>query len=223
MQTKKRLAACAALGTIALAACGSKTDANEKNFGAALTQYFERAGELCLGTGNWPVDVSKADKDLQKMFTDGTANQMAALQAVGLAKAEDIEVQGKDFGGQPDGFKHRVTRYTLTDAAKPFVREKEVTRIGLGPGGKVKQTDLCWGRKVLDKVVKWEGPIKLGDYQEARVTYTYKIIDLADWARRPELQAAYVSVKRLIDGAGTYQDKHGLKLTSQGWEARGLD
>lgn len=222
MQTKNRLVACAAFGITALAACGSKTDANEKNFGAALTRYFEQAGELCLGTSNWPVDVSKADRDMQRMFPGGTVDQMAALQIAGLAKAEDIEVQSKDFGGQPNGFMHKVTRYTLTEAAKPFVREKEVRRIGLG-GGTIKQADLCWGRKVLDKIVKWEGPIKFGDYQEARVTYTYKIVDLADWAKRPELQAAYVSVKRLIDGAGTAQDKHGLKLTSQGWEARGLD
>ena len=38
MRTKKQLAILAALGTVTLAACGSKTDANEKTFGAALTQ-----------------------------------------------------------------------------------------------------------------------------------------------------------------------------------------
>lgn len=44
---KKNIAILAALGTVALAACGSKTDANEKNFGAAMSQYFDKKGDLC--------------------------------------------------------------------------------------------------------------------------------------------------------------------------------
>lgn len=223
MQINKRLAVYAVLGSITLAACGNSTDANEKNFGAALTQYFEKKGELCLGTNRWPVDVNEVDRQPQRAFPGGTADQMAALEAVGLVKGEDIELQGTNFDGRPNGLKFRVRRYTLSDAAKPFARDKEVTQIGPGNQTTTKLTDLCWGRKTLDKVVKWEGPMKLGDYQEARVTYTYRISDLADWAKKPELQAAFGSLKVLIAGAGSNQDKHGLKLTSQGWEARGLD
>jgi hypothetical protein len=123
--------------------------------------------------------------------------------------------------GQPTGAKTRIARYTLTDAAKPFAQEKEVTSFSLD--GAQKQTDLCWGNKTLDKIVKWEGPKKLGDYQEAGITYTYKVDNLADWAKRPDVQAAFPDVRSTLDGAGSKESKHVIKLTSQGWEAKGLD
>ena len=58
---KKNIVILAALGTAALTACGSKTDANEKNFGAAMTQYFDKKGDLCLNTKRWPVDLSEME------------------------------------------------------------------------------------------------------------------------------------------------------------------
>ncbi|MGB8602010.1 MAG: hypothetical protein WCD42_07425, partial [Rhizomicrobium sp.] len=58
----KMLTAVAVLGLLCLSACGSKTDANEKNFGAALSQYFEKQGAQCLSLGiydgQWPVEVT---------------------------------------------------------------------------------------------------------------------------------------------------------------------
>jgi hypothetical protein len=213
---QKNIALLVAIGTIVLTACGNKTDANEKNFGAALTQYFDKKGDLCLNE-RWPVDVDISkmalivEKNAEKYGrVAGRGKQMAVLEAVGLVKSEDVA-------------KAEIKRYTLTDAAKPFVQEKEVDSFGLNGNTKTKQTDLCWGKKALDKVVKWEGPMKLGDYQEAGVTYTYKINNLADWAKKPEVQAAFPSVKSILDGAGKREEKHAVKLTSQGWEATGLD
>lgn len=214
----------ATIGTVALlAACGNKTDANEKNFGAAMTQYFEKRGDLCLNTRNWPVDVSEMDLRLQKTTQTGTAGQMAALEAVGLVKSEDAAVEVKGFFGKPTGSKINVKRYTLTELAKPFAQEKNVDSIGLNGKTTEKQTDLCWGKKALDKIVKWEGPMKLGEYQEAGVTYTYKVNNAAEWTKKPEIQAAFPIVKNILDGAISKESRHGIKLTSQGWEAKGLD
>lgn len=85
----------AVIGAGVLVACGSKTDANEKNFSAALTQYFDKRGEMCLGINKWPVDLSGMDLQLQKTMKTGKANQMAALESVGLVKGEDATVEGK--------------------------------------------------------------------------------------------------------------------------------
>jgi hypothetical protein len=223
MKTNKQLAILTALGAVALAACGSKTDANEKNFGAAMTQYFDKKGDLCLNTKRWPVDLSEMDLRLQKTMQAGSANQMAALEVAGLVKGADTEVDIMGIMGKPTGAKAKIKRYTLADAAKPFVQEKEVSSIGLNGKTAEKQPDLCWGKKALDKIVKWEGPMKFGDYQEAGITYTYKVSNLADWAKKPEVQAAFPVVKSVIDGAGSKESRHGVKLTSQGWEAKGLD
>lgn len=209
--------------TILLAGCGSKTDANEKNFGAAVAQYLDKNGELCLNITKWPVDVEDMDLRLQKSMPTGMAGRMAALEMIGLAKSEDAEVPATGFDGKPTGMKFKVKRYILTDAAKPFERTKEVEHIGLN--GKIveTQTDLCWGKMTLDKVVKWEGPMKFGDYQEANVKYQYKIDGLADWAKRPEFLAAFPHVGQITEGAGKEEQQHGVKLTNVGWEAMGLD
>lgn len=219
----KKVFCLAVIGAGFLTACGSKTDANEKNFGAALTHYFDKKGELCLGIRKWPVDLSGMDLQMQKTMKTGTANQMAVLESVGLVKGEDATVEGKSWSGQPSGMQFKVKRYTLTDVAKKYVREKDVENIGMDGRSMTKQSDLCWGKKALAKVVKWEGPMKLGDYQEARVTYTYKLNDLADWAKNPEIQTVFPVVGRIVQGENTLEEKHGVKLTSEGWEALGLD
>ncbi|ALR03212.1 hypothetical protein OY18_13010 (plasmid) [Xylella fastidiosa] len=207
--------------TILLAGCGRKTDANEKNFGTAVGQYLDKKGDLCLNITKWPVDVNDMDLRLQKSMPTGTAGRMAALEAVGLAKSEYTEVQGTGFDGKPTGVKFKVKRYALTDAAKPFERQQGVERVDLNGRTKETQTDLCWGKKALDKVVKWEGPMKFGDYQEANVKYLYKIDGLADWAKKPEILAAFPYVGQITEDAGKKEQQHGVKLTSVGWEAKG--
>ena len=214
---KKNIAILAALSIATLTACGNKTDANEKNFGAAMNQYFEESGDLCLNV-SWPVDLSEMDLRLQKTMQAGRANQMAALEAAGLVKGADTEVEIMGIMGRPMGAKAKIKRYTLTDTAKPFAQEKVVASIGINGKTDEKQTDLCWGKKTLDKVVKWEGPMKLGDYQEAGITYTYKVNNLADWAKKPEVQAAFPEVKITLDRAGSQEYRRTLKLTNRGWE-----
>jgi hypothetical protein len=212
------------VSAVVLAGCGSKQDANEKNFGAAISQYLDKKGELCLGTNKWPVDVTEMDLRLQNTIPTGTAGQMEALTAVGLVSGVDAEVdQVGMFDNKPTGHKFKVKRYTLTDAGKRFYREKEVNQIGLGGAKKVMQGNLCYGKKSLDKVVKWEGPMKFGDYQEANVKYLYKINDLADWTKKPEFQTAFPYIAQIIDGAGKKEQQGAVKLTNIGWEPRGLD
>lgn len=208
-------------GVAALVGCGSKQDANEKNFGAAITQHLDKKGELCLNLKKWPVDVSEMDLRMQKSMPTGTAGQMEALAAVGLVSGVDAEVEERGFGGvgQLTGRKFKVKRYTLTDVAKPF--EKQVENEYVGTNGKVKETltDLCYGKKALDKVVKWEGPMKFGDYQTANVKYLYKIDNLAKWAQKTEFLVAFPYVEKIIEAAGKQEQQRGVKLTNLGWES----
>lgn len=207
----------ASLGVFSLAACGGKTDPSRSNFAAAMNQYFAAKGELCIGAQRWPVEVSDMDIKLGESLAYGIAPQMAALEAAGLVASKQVDVDIIGIMGKPTGGKAARRQYTLTERAKPF--ERPNTSDTAGSPSKI---DLCWGKKALDKVVKWEGPMKLGDYQEVGVTYTYKINDVADWAKAPGIQAAFPQIKRMLDGAGKDESRHALKLTSEGWEAKGL-
>lgn len=189
----------------ALSACDSKTSANEKNLGAAVTQYFDKKGELCLDPIKWPVDVYDIDMRQQKLYPDGVAGQMAALESAGLARGEDTELPS-------GGSKLKVRRYTMTDAAKPYLR----AQAGREPR-------MCWGRKSLSKVLRWADPSKVGDHQESAVIYTYKLSNVADWARKPQVKEAFPDLGRNIDGEQRQKEKLYVKLAPQGWEALGLN
>ena len=200
------LACCATL-CAALSACDSKTAANQRNFGVTVGQYLEKKGEMCLEPVAWPVDVYGTDLRQQKLDPDGVAGQMAALAAAGLARGEEVELPGALAGS-----KVKVRRYTMADAAKPYLH-----------GAAGQQPRLCWGRKSLDKVVRWADPAKAGDHEESSVIYTYRLSDVAPWARTPQVKEAFPVVGRTVDGERTQQEKLTVRSTPQGWQALGLN
>lgn len=210
-KTAFSLACCVTLSA-ALSACDSKTSANEKNFGITVSQYFDKKGEMCLDPVTWPVDVYETDQRQQKMYPDGVAGRMAALASAGLARGEDIELPGTFVDGKPVGPKVKVRRYTMADAAQPFVR----TAAGKPPR-------ICWGRKSLDKVVRWAAPAKAGDHEETSVIYTYRLSNVAPWARTPQVKEAFPVLGRTVDGERAQKEKLYVRLTPQGWEALGLN
>lgn len=202
--------------------CTSKTDPNEKNFGTAIDAYLVKKGALCLNDQTWPVDLGEFDKKMGGAFGGaGPAGRMEALASQGLVSSSEVENPVSSLMGKPTGRTQKVTRYVLTDKGREYFRE---SRGGYSkPGEGEVRGELCYGNKALDKVVKWEGPMKLGDYQEASVKYLYRIEGLADWAKSDEVQSAFPNVKEWVAGAGNKQQSHGVRLTSVGWEANGID
>ncbi|MGB2640767.1 MAG: hypothetical protein WAN32_17595, partial [Candidatus Acidiferrum sp.] len=193
-----------------------KKDANEKNFSEALNSYLAKKGQLCLGIPSaWPVDLNEAER----RGGMGTAAEMVALEKVGLVRSHETETEyTPPLSTRP--VKARVLRYELTEDGKRFYREKQTLAL---IGTKGKQGDLCFAQQVLDKIVKWEGPTVAGGSQEASVLYTYRIENLAEWAKDPDIQRVFPGIVSTIDGAGKTQMNQALTLTDHGWEARGLN
>ncbi len=201
-----------------LAACGSKTDANDKNFSAALDQYLVKKGDVCLGSvklGEWPVEVQDTTglNFVPTPRPTDEAAQMKALESVGLAKGTHMEVD-QLMGSRPTGRKHKVWRYELTDAGKKAVRDSSY-----GSG----LVDLCYASKRLDKIVKWDAVESFGGATATNVSYLYKLDGMQDWANKPEIQSAFPNVKAQIANAGKKEERHGVKLTNLGWEALGMN
>jgi len=220
----KKAIGCVFAFAIVLGGCTSKTDPNKKNFSAALDQYFAKRGELCLGQASWPVEITALEARLDKDLRNGLTGRMVALESVGLVKSTESEKPSFDHSGKPTGDTYKVTSYSLTETSKPFQREVKDS-VGLNLSGKpiLPRTDLCWGRKQLAEVVKWEGPMKLGDNQVATVHYRYKLDSVAEWANRPEVITAFPAIAREMVGAEGHLSEYGVVLTSEGWEAKGLD
>jgi hypothetical protein len=213
---KKSLPWLALFSVLLLVSCASKKDANEKNFSEALNSYLTKKGQTCLGIPSiWPVDLNEAERRNGM----GRAAEMAALERAGLVRSHETEAEyTPPLSSRP--VKTKVLRYELTDNGKTFYREKN--RSGLS-GNKEVLGDLCYGQQSLDKIVKWDGPTAVGDSKEASVFYTYKIENLAEWAKNPDIQRVFPGIVSTIDGAGKTQMNQAVTLTTEGWEVRGID
>ena len=93
--------------------------------------------------------------------------------------------------------KTKVLRYELTDNGKTSYREKD--RLGLA-GNKQVQGDLCYGQQALDKIVNSQGPTAAGDSKEVTVFYTYRIENLAEWAKSPAFREFFPELFRPLTG-----------------------
>ena len=201
------------LGTLILLGCGSKNDVNEKTLSDATNANLIKNGQLCLGiVSKWPVDVPKSESQM----TIGRAPEMAALEKIGLVRSHETETNFTPFSNTSP-VKTKVLRYELTEEGKKFYRDKELPGLA---GEKEIRGDICFGQQALDTVIKTEGPITVGDKKEMTLYYTYKIENLADWAKNPDVQKTFPGIVSTINGAGKTQINQNLVLTDQGWEAK---
>ncbi|MBW3779587.1 hypothetical protein GL272_22205 [Aeromonas veronii] len=201
---------------LALAGCGNKQDANEENFSAAINQYFDKHGDLCLTLKKWPIDVTENDLTMQKSAPTWIAAQAAALQAAGLVSGSDAEVDEPNLFNAAIVKKVKVKRYELTDSGQKFLKTEEVPLL-IG-GGKATIRKLCYGTKMVSRIVKWEGPRDVAGSHIAKVSYRYKINNLADWSKNSAIQAAFPSVASDIKGVEESEENAIVKLTNVGWE-----
>ncbi len=210
---KNNLLCVMVFGTFLLVGCGSKNDANEKNLSDATNAYLVKKGQLCLGIATkWPVDLQDSDRGPGSV----KGSEMAALEKIGLVRSQETETEVTPLS-RTRPVKVKVLRYELTDDGKKFYQEKEVPGL---IGEKESRGDICFGQQALDTVVKTEGPITVGDKKEMTLYYTYKIENLADWAKNPDIQKTFPGIVSTINGAGKTQINQNLILTDQGWEAK---
>lgn len=110
-----------------------------------------------------------------------------------------------------------LLEFLLTEEGKKFYREKE----GLGLVGKKEvRGDICFGQRALDKIVKSEEPIVVGDKKELALYYTYKIENLAEWVKNPDIQRAFPGIVPTINGAGKTILNQALTLTNRDGKLR---
>jgi len=203
---------------LSVTACGGKSGVNEQNFAVAISRHLDQKGALCLQFPEWPASYSDLLLSLSEQTPDGVAARMAALQGVGLVTFFDTETDAIGFRGQPTGAKRTISHFSLTDKSKPFQRAREEKGAQAGGPDKVQLIDLCWGKKVFDKIQKWEGPLIFGDYQEANVHYFYHVEGVASWATNPNILKAFPIIRNTLDGVGKRTSEISVALTSSGWE-----
>jgi hypothetical protein len=136
---------------------------------------------------------------------------MAVLEEAGLVASSDTVTAIPSILGP--GASRRVKRYEPTEAGKKYLQQVSAA---LGPSA-----GFCYGDKTVDSIIRWTEPMTMGSASQTEVTYTYKIVDLAPWAQRPDVQRAFGDVRTIVNGVSTVNETVELQLTNQGWEVPG--
>ncbi|HEV2417011.1 MAG TPA: hypothetical protein VGX94_04350 [Terriglobia bacterium] len=188
-----------------LAACNSVKEPSDANFRTAINQYLAKHGRACAWIGQaFPVDVS----ELEQKSQSGTGPEMAALEAAGLIRSSDTVALTP--GIYSSSTPHQVKRYEPTAEGRKYFQQVAAV-LGQSAG-------FCYGEKTVDAIVKWTEPVKTGPYSQTEVTYTYKIADLAPWAKRPDVQREFGDVRTTVAGISKSDEIIDLQLTNHGWE-----
>ncbi len=199
-------------GLLVLIACNSTKKPSNANFTNAINRYLAKHGEACTSIGRqFPIDIP-ASKPTDQY---GLGPQMAALQQAGLVSETDTTAVVHGMldplrGSTPP---QPVRRYQLATEGQKYFQQI--------PGTFGQTGGFCYGQKSVDSVVKWSEPIMVGGSSQTEVTYTYKIVNLALWTQRSDIQQAFPDVRTTVSGASKTNQVAGLQLTNNGWEVPG--
>ena len=192
--------------------CNGANRLSDTNFTKAINEYLVKHGQVCTVIDRrFPIDVPLSEQQEEL----GIGPKLAVLEHVSLVQATDTTavVHGMLDSLRGSTPPQPVRRYELTAEGRKYFRQISGT---LGqPRG------FCYGQKTVDTIVKWTEPAPVGSSSQTEVTYTYRIVDPAAWAERPDVQQAFPDIRANLNAASKTIELAGLQLTSRGWEVPG--
>ena len=191
-----------ATGFILLVACNDTRKPTNANLTAAVNQYLNHHGQACTLIGpQFPIDIPRS----QQSTIDA---KLSALQHAGLVSEIDTTavVHGLMDALRGPSPPQQVHHYALTTEGQKYVQQVS--------GAVTPISSFCYGQKTVDSITHWTR----GSQSEAEVTYAYRIVNLAAWAQRPEVQQAFPDIQATLSGASKMEQIVGLRLADKGWE-----
>ena len=194
---------------LCVAACTGVNEPSDTNFTKAINDYLVKHGQVCTVLDRqFPIDVPRSEQ--KELF--GIGLKLGALEQASLLKATDTTAAVHGMldplrGSTPP---QPVKRYALTAEGQKYFRQI--------PGTLGQPRGFCFGQMTVDTIVKWTEPTAVGSSSQTEVTYKYKIVNLAAWAERSDVQRAFPDIRSNLNGASKTAEQARLQLTSRGWE-----
>ena len=208
----KKTVICAAIvaGTLWMAGCSDRNEANEANFKAAITEGV-KAEKACLSLDGPPADLSQGIPVFLAQGHPSDAQVVAqkpllkALSEVGLVT---LHVVYREQPGLPmfGAYKEPCIKVDVSARAKPYFQNRP-------RGG----PSLCFGRFVVDSVDRFSQPSSETGQTVSQVEYTGHLEDFPDWTHAPELTAQSKWLRE-ITAPRKITVKAVVVLTNKGWE-----
>jgi hypothetical protein len=140
---------------------------------------------------------------------------LEALVHVGVLDKSSIMVKESPFSRMLEDRQRRVlpgVRYDVSDKGKQFQRSiKRLT---------VSTKVIAYADKQVVDIVRYSEPATSAAGQTvSEVTYTYKLVNIAEWARNPAVQKYFFTNRnnQLDENAPPIEAKAFLVLMSDGW------
>jgi Prokaryotic membrane lipoprotein lipid attachment site len=182
-----------------LAGCGDPKQASEKNFEVAIQQYLDKSYPACVIRDRFPSDPFALDIFHHEPI-------YVEMEKMGLlTKKEEMK---KQFSY---GKATLVTSYDLSaEGKKYYIAPDEKTRdIRYG---------FCFGKAKVEKIIDFSEPSEMMGNKISRVNYTYKVTDLPDWLKKPEITKLNEQIKNMAESTETPIKADGtMMLTNKGW------
>jgi len=188
-----------------LSGCKNLSKPNDAEIKSVIDQYLASHGPSCTWLGQpFPVNVTKA----QLSRNEGVALQMTTLEKAGLVQSlETVNRTQNPLGGVTE---QDVRRYEPASAGKPYLRQVRAVL--------TESAGFCYGTKSVDSLSELSDSPSPHPDISMQVTYTYKIADLAPWARRPDVQNEFGDIRTAVTGISRTAETIGLQLTDKGWK-----
>lgn len=208
MTRMRRWTVLIASSLILFSGCGGSKKPNETKLRNAIDQYLPTQNRACVTVdGQFPIDVPAANRN----STSSHAVKLTALEHAGLVQSANTTAVVESMANALSLSPHNpepVKQYTVSSEGQKYF-QKILDSSGRSGG-------FCYGHEEVASVVNWTEPETQGGYSETTVTYTGKVPDLAAWAKLPEVEQAFPSIKTTLDGVVKNQTV-ALHLTNKGW------
>jgi hypothetical protein len=193
-----------------LGSCNDTRRADSANFTTAINQYLAKHGQACtFFAQTFPIEVPASELKDQS----GTPTQVAVLERAAGARQRYDSRPPRHDGALGPSAPRPARRYELTDEGRKYLQMK--------PGILGQSSALCYGHEAVDSIVGWTKPASMGSVPQTEATYTYKMPDLAPWAKRADVQQAFGDIRTTVNGVSKFHESVSLQLTNQGWEVAG--
>ena len=205
------------LGTaLTLSACGNdpKT-ANAANFEAALNAHYA-VMKQCIRIGSKPNDDGiiqeyKLDAQAQSGTRGPEISFYNGLVDLGLLEAVSYQRDELGFSGQVTG-KANWVGYKFSEKGKSYLRPENLDKGAFSTGAPL----LCYGARQVVEITNFTEPADVMGVKASTVQYTYKIVDVAPWAKTPAFSSRYDWLPERLTNQAIEGDDD-MVLTNNGW------
>jgi hypothetical protein len=143
-----------------------------------------------------------------EVASNGTMNQdqVDALQAHDLAEPLGVN----KVAGTTDRGNDVLMNYRLKKPAFVYFVPAKLP---------VHNDELCYGQLSVGRLLRYTRPTTLGGITSSQLQFTYRVDQVAEWAKADDMQRAFPEIGDELHGAGEIQEVP-IVLTHDGWEVQ---